>query len=656
MGKQLGAYRVDRRLGAGGFGAVYVATHVRTGRRYALKVLRPDRALVSLDARERFRREAQALSGLGHAGIVAVHDYASDAGVDYLVMDLLEGEDLAQRLARCGRLPLAEVQTLVAAIADALHAAHGAGIVHRDLKPANVFLATSRGERERPVLLDFGLAKDIGGTAESLTASGEALGTPAYMAPEQASAKSVDARTDVYALGALAYEMLAGRPPFVGGSAASLLLKVMSEPPAPLPPDIEVPAFVAEALERALAKDPAERFATPLAFRDALLDQGGAFLPPTRSVPAAEGPETRVSPSPVSAARSFGAAAARGLPLGLGAGVLVVAGAVFLLSGGARERVAVNASAAASVGPSVTERAREPEAEPAPPRTPAPEPEAALEDPPAPGDPPAPEEPDPTPARRSPPRRVGAPPVDLPDPPVEPARPASRRTPPPVERSTPAADPELDAARRAELETFEALLARVAELRGALRDLDRGRKPSSCSRRRPMPRRPESTATIRVAQRLERLEREVCAPFEGAAELTPELREQLQALERAIERAGRMVREEVSDNEPRAVAAAVAGAVDRARDATEGAAEGRRAFDCDVPVWAELRRLATTENVWAAQAASNVARAQARVCSRLGTSRADLRRVAERTEAALDDVEGQLRGTLRPLRAALGEP
>ncbi|HJK92084.1 MAG TPA: serine/threonine-protein kinase, partial [Polyangiaceae bacterium LLY-WYZ-15_(1-7)] len=160
VGRILGeTYEVERRLGVGGFGAVYAAKHVRTGRRYAVKVLRPDRAMVSPGARERFRREAEALAKLGHAGIVRVHDYASEGGIDFLVMDLLEGEDLAQHLHRGGALPQDRAVAIFGGIADALEAAHAADTIHRDLKPGNVFLARVPGEPERPVLLDFGLAK-----------------------------------------------------------------------------------------------------------------------------------------------------------------------------------------------------------------------------------------------------------------------------------------------------------------------------------------------------------------------------------------------------------------------------------------------------------------------------------------------------------------
>ncbi|MCB9617376.1 MAG: serine/threonine protein kinase, partial [Sandaracinus sp.] len=315
LGRTLGGvYAVERRLGTGGFGAVYAGRHLRTGRRYALKVLRPDRALVSPEARERFRREAEALASLGHAGIVAVHDYASSDGFDYLVMDLLEGEDLASRLA-AGPLPLSEALRIVEQIADALSLAHHQGIVHRDLKPANVFLARERTpssdahrasqlsdeSTERAVLLDFGLAKSTGG-GPSLTASGEALGTPQYMAPEQASGDHIDARTDVYALGAILFEMLSGHPPFDGPSPAAVLVKSLTTPAPSLRGTPGVPSHVADAVAHALAKEPDLRPASATDFVAYLrAERPESLVPETRAMPVVGArsterpPPTRVS-------------------------------------------------------------------------------------------------------------------------------------------------------------------------------------------------------------------------------------------------------------------------------------------------------------------------------------------------------------------------
>ncbi len=271
LGKVLGAYRIEAPLGEGGIGAVYRATQLRTGRSYALKVLLPE-AAGDESSQERLRREALALAALGHAGIVEVHDFdrAKD-GTVFLVMEQLRGEDLASRLKR-QTLTLEEALRVFEQVADALSAAHAAGILHRDLKPSNVFLAQRPGAPERAKLLDFGLAKLLHSNMTTLTASGAAMGTPVYMAPEQARGETVDQRSDVYALGGLLYELLTGARPFGGANVASIIYNVLTQPP----PSArlrrrEVPEALDAAIRRALAKEPAERFASVKAFRDAVL-------------------------------------------------------------------------------------------------------------------------------------------------------------------------------------------------------------------------------------------------------------------------------------------------------------------------------------------------------------------------------------------------
>jgi Protein kinase domain len=260
-----GTYRVEAVLGAGGMGVVYAAQHLRTGRRYAVKTLLPD-ALLSPDAIRRFEREATAASALGHPGIVGVHDYnETPGGVHYLVMDLLEGETLEQRLARAGCLPWAEARRVALEVGAALAAAHDRGLLHRDLKPANIFLACAAAAPERAVLLDFGLAKPLSDAAASrLTASGAAVGTPLYMSPEQARGEALDVRADVYGLGAVLYEMITGAPPFLDKTLAGVYARLLTEsaPAAtsaarhPCPPEVD------DLLACALAKTPRERFAS----------------------------------------------------------------------------------------------------------------------------------------------------------------------------------------------------------------------------------------------------------------------------------------------------------------------------------------------------------------------------------------------------------
>jgi tRNA A-37 threonylcarbamoyl transferase component Bud32 len=258
-----GTYGVETVLGSGGMGMVYAARHRRTGRRYAIKTLLPD-AQLSPEAIRRFEREATAASALGHPGIVAVHDvHETDEGVHYLVMDLLEGETLEQRLTRVGCLAWPEARRIALEVGSALAAAHDRGLIHRDLKPANIFLARAEGAPERAVLLDFGLAKPLSEEAMArITASGAAVGTPLYMSPEQARGEPLDVRSDVYGLGAVLYEMVTGAPPFLDRTLASVYARLLTEsaPAASSAARYPCPSAVDDILSRTLAKVPAGRF------------------------------------------------------------------------------------------------------------------------------------------------------------------------------------------------------------------------------------------------------------------------------------------------------------------------------------------------------------------------------------------------------------
>ena len=265
-GSRLGPYEILSPLGAGGMGEVYKARDTRLDRMVAVKVL-PDVVAADPERRERFEREARAVSSLNHPHICALYDVGHQGGVDYLVMELLDGESLAQRLIR-GPLPLEQALRHAIEIADALSKAHRQGIVHRDLKPANVML-TKQGAK----LLDFGLAR-VGvaaqassasflPTQEALTQQGTLLGTFQYMAPEQLEGREADARTDIFAFGALLYEMVTGRKAFEGKSQASLVVSIMSGTP---PPISAVQPMTPPSLDRVvrvcLAKDPDERWQT----------------------------------------------------------------------------------------------------------------------------------------------------------------------------------------------------------------------------------------------------------------------------------------------------------------------------------------------------------------------------------------------------------
>ena len=230
-GDKLGPYEILALLGSGGMGEVYKARDARLERSVAIKVL-PEHLADDPDRRARLEREAKAVSQLNHAHICTLHDIGNQNGIVFLVMEYLEGETLAARLTR-GALPLEEALRYAGQIADALDVAHRHGVVHRDLKPANIMI-TKAGIK----LMDFGLAKvesapvEVGSAAPTaekpLTQEGAVMGTVPYMAPEQLEGKTADARTDIFAYGAVVYEMLTGRRAFEGESQASIIAAIMA--------------------------------------------------------------------------------------------------------------------------------------------------------------------------------------------------------------------------------------------------------------------------------------------------------------------------------------------------------------------------------------------------------------------------------------------
>ena len=259
-------YTIQRELGSGGMATVFLGWDVKHKRQVAVKILKPELS-VSLGA-ERFLREIETTANLRHPHIVPLYDSGEAHGALYYVMPFVEGESLRERLKRDGQLPLDDAIRIAREVAGALSYAHARGVVHRDIKPENILL-----ESGHAVVTDFGIARAVreAGT-ESLTGAGISLGTPAYMSPEQAAGeREVDGRTDLYSLGCVLYEMLGGQPPFTGPSTPSIIRQHLVAEPRPIATlRPTVPAPVWAALERALAKNPADRFGLVSQFADAL--------------------------------------------------------------------------------------------------------------------------------------------------------------------------------------------------------------------------------------------------------------------------------------------------------------------------------------------------------------------------------------------------
>ena len=259
-GTHLGPYKIEAAIGSGGMGEVFRAVDTRLGRRVAIKILPRDQ-IADAERKKRFLQEARAASALNHPNIVTLHDIASDSGVDYLVMELVEGESLDKLMHQ--RLLVSEALNYAHQIAVGLAAAHAAGIVHRDIKPGNVIVTADSQVK----ILDFGLAKlterfasNAGETVKkepALTEVGTLMGTVAYMSPEQVAAKSLDARTDIFSLGVMLQEMLAGVQPFRGESSVETMHAIVHDPAPPLgaqPPELQ------EIVDKALAKAPKDRY------------------------------------------------------------------------------------------------------------------------------------------------------------------------------------------------------------------------------------------------------------------------------------------------------------------------------------------------------------------------------------------------------------
>jgi tRNA A-37 threonylcarbamoyl transferase component Bud32 len=362
----LGTYRIVKKLGEGGMGAVYLAEHALLGRRAAVKVLQPALS-ANQDIVQRFFNEARAATAIADPGIVQIFDFGYHTdGSAYIVMEFLEGEALDARLKRFGRLAPEDALRILRQVAASLHAAHGRGIVHRDLKPENIFLVPDRevAGGERAKILDFGIAKltnDAGSKVKTQTAA--IMGTPVYMSPEQCrGAGYVDHRSDLYSLGCVLYHLLVGRPPFDGEGVGEIIAAHLREP-APVPSALApgVPPAVDALVARCLAKQPEARFATAAELAEtcaALLSAAPSMVGPApnpgyAAAPTPSVPAVTTLSGAAGAAPTAGATAPaqprgskRGLVIALGAVGAVAAGviAIVVASSGGGDRTAPTAA------------------------------------------------------------------------------------------------------------------------------------------------------------------------------------------------------------------------------------------------------------------------------------------------------------------------
>jgi serine/threonine protein kinase len=364
----LGAYRLIERLAVGGMGAVYRALHEKSGRAVAIKLLHQSlrNEVVSVS---RFFHEARAVNTIRHPNVVEVYDLSGEGEDVYMVLELLRGKDLRTLLGEqpSGALPATRAVTILEQVCGALQATHARKIVHRDLKPENVFLSNRNGRNDFVKLLDFGVAK-LERPEGRLTREGIALGTPEYMAPEQARGADVDARTDVYAVGCIAYEMLTSRTVFHGGSPGEVMIRQVREPPRP-PRELNptIPESLEQVVLRCLAKSPKSRPQSAMELAQALtaavgldFDASGAFLewkgwegPSSHS--AVEMPAVKVTQRPSQVLRAVrNVVTARRRAIAAGGGLVLVGMGTWLgLRGGNEGNARVSSEVMAAVRPAL---------------------------------------------------------------------------------------------------------------------------------------------------------------------------------------------------------------------------------------------------------------------------------------------------------------
>ena len=301
-------YHVVRKLGEGGMGRVYLAEHVRMGRKSAVKVMNP--AMVNdAEAISRFNREAANASRISHPNVAAIYDFGETSdGLIYLAMEFVEGEPLSDIIEREGTLPAPRVADIVRQTGDALSVAHELGIVHRDLKPDNIMVAKNRDGSDCVKVVDFGIAKAANSELQKVTRTGLIVGTPQYMSPEQLAGDPIDGRSDVYSLALVAFAMLTGMLPFPGETAQAAMITRLTERPRTLAearPDVAWPAALQEVFDRALARDVADRHRTAAELAGDLaravegMPEASAAEERTSIIGAPAVPPTRVAPAPM---------------------------------------------------------------------------------------------------------------------------------------------------------------------------------------------------------------------------------------------------------------------------------------------------------------------------------------------------------------------
>jgi serine/threonine-protein kinase len=361
-------YHVIKKLGEGGMGQVYLAEHVKMGRRSAIKVMNPS-MVHDPDAVARFNREASNASRITHPNVCAIYDFGETPdGLIYLAMEFVEGEPLTDLLEREGALPVPRAVSIFIQVAEALQAAHDLGIVHRDLKPDNVMLAHRKGHDVVKVV-DFGIAKAVGGdeSGQKVTKTGLVVGTPEFMSPEQLSGDKLDGRSDLYSLALVFYRMLAGKLPFEATTVQETMIKRLTDEPMTLAasrPDLTFPAGLQPVLDTALARSPVERYQTVAKFAADVTSVTGlgrgatAAIPQTRAGTADTEGKTQLLDTAagvtqrVSAQRPPGAAAApprkRSLvPMAIGVVVVLAAGGAWVALSGREHDSGVSPDTAA---------------------------------------------------------------------------------------------------------------------------------------------------------------------------------------------------------------------------------------------------------------------------------------------------------------------